>query len=342
MSHHGFVVAVRGLLVATLLGWVASAAWAGPYSGLVVFGDSLSDVGNAWVLSNYAYPPPNSGYDGGRFSNGPIWLEDLAPVLGVTAPGSFFYMSNGSIAYGGANNLNFAIGGQTTQDMKNQGDTYVQYMNGHADPAALDVVWGGANDLFDALGSNPTTTQITACDNSVATYAGNIAGLINTLHAAGAVSFLVPNLPPLGSTPRFNTNPYSAAINSVTRDFNADLSADLLAIENADPDVNIHTMDVYSLFNQVVANPSSYGFNNVTDPAISTPGADPSRYMFWDTIHPTAAGHALLAEAAAQSLGVPEPSMWALLAVGTLAWLTAGLRRQHVHFNRSRNADKAA
>ena len=83
MSHHGLVFAVRGLLVATLLGWVASAAWAGPYTGLVIFGDSLSDVGTAWIASNHAYPPPNSGYDEGRYSNGPLWLEDLAAALNV-------------------------------------------------------------------------------------------------------------------------------------------------------------------------------------------------------------------------------------------------------------------
>ena len=106
--------------------------------------------------------------------------------------------------------------------------------NGRTDPAALHIVWAGANDIFNALG-NPTPTTIAACDSSVATYASNVAGAINTLHAAGAVSFLVPDLPPLGCIPSFNTNPYSAAINSVTQDFNADLSADLLTIEERQP-----------------------------------------------------------------------------------------------------------
>ncbi len=145
-----------------LLAWAASAAWASPYTSLVVFGDSLSDVGNAWVLSNYAYPPPNSGYDGGRFSNGPIWLEDLAPQLGVPAPGSFFYMSGGTVAYGGDNNFNFAIGGATTQDMQSQVNLYFQYLqsipNGHVDPAALNVVWGGAT-TFSTLSAIPRPPQ---------------------------------------------------------------------------------------------------------------------------------------------------------------------------------------
>ena len=180
---------------------------------------------------------------------------------------------------------------------------------------------------MNALGSNPTTTQITACESSLSTFAGNIAGIINTLHDAGAVSFLVPNLPPLGSTPSYNTTPYSAAINSLSQEFNADLSADLLAIDSANPDITIHTLDVYSLFNQIVADPSAYGFSNVTDPAISTPGANPDTYLFWDNLHPTAAGHALLAEEAALTL-VPEPSTWAMLAVGAVVGLAAGVRRR--------------
>ena len=91
--------------------------------------------------------------------------------------------------------------------------------------------------------------------------------------------------------------------------------------------MNIHTLDVYGMFNQILAHPSDYGFDNITDPAMSTPGANPDRYLFWDTIHPTAAGHEVLAEAAAQSLGVPEPSTWALLVVGTVVWLAVRRRR---------------
>src|SRR6478735_2958703 len=56
----------------------------GAYSQVVVFGDSLSDTGN---VNNQTFGiSPGSAYYQGRFSNGPLWVEDLATSLGVAAP----------------------------------------------------------------------------------------------------------------------------------------------------------------------------------------------------------------------------------------------------------------
>jgi phospholipase/lecithinase/hemolysin len=53
-----------------------AAAVAGPYTGLIVFGDSLSDVGNDAIvtpqLAAFGIPAtPGPYYYNGRFSNGP-------------------------------------------------------------------------------------------------------------------------------------------------------------------------------------------------------------------------------------------------------------------------------
>lgn len=69
------------------------------YSTIYAFGDSLSDAGNAWLLTNSPYAsglglstepvsPPYfqetySGITANVFSNGPVWTQDLSALLGL-------------------------------------------------------------------------------------------------------------------------------------------------------------------------------------------------------------------------------------------------------------------
>ena len=57
---------------------------AGDITGIVAFGDSLSDVGNISIATGGV--SPGASYYHGHYSNGPIWLEYLANRLGVAAP----------------------------------------------------------------------------------------------------------------------------------------------------------------------------------------------------------------------------------------------------------------
>ena len=54
----------------------------GEITGIVAFGDSLSDTGNTFLAAGI----PPAPYYQGHYSNGPIWLEYLAGRLGVAAP----------------------------------------------------------------------------------------------------------------------------------------------------------------------------------------------------------------------------------------------------------------
>src|SRR5438270_12307648 len=87
-SRFGIVAAVLGAVVG--LTQVGSAA---TYSSVVVFGDSLSDNGNLFAASGGLVP--QVPYYNGRFSNGPVAVEQLSGLLGVPL-------------------LDFALGGATT------------------------------------------------------------------------------------------------------------------------------------------------------------------------------------------------------------------------------------
>ena len=146
----------------------------------------------------------------------------------------------------------------------------------------------------------------------------NLADHVATLAAAGADEFLVPNLPPLGQTPAHYGSGSETAMDNLTIEFNDELSAELDALETT-LDVTIHRLDVFALFERVLADPAAFGFTNVTDEAYNggSPVPNPDEYLFWDPIHPSAAGHAWLGQLAVRA--VPEPSVLVLLAAAARA-----------------------
>ena len=79
------------LLLALLL-TLTTIASAGVFTAVISYGDSLSDNGNLYALTGQ---PPSPPYYMGRFSNGPVTVEQLAGSLGSPL-------------------LDFAYGGATT------------------------------------------------------------------------------------------------------------------------------------------------------------------------------------------------------------------------------------
>ena len=88
-----------GVLVLVMLA-PASPALAGAPHRFVVFGDSLSDPGNAFVLLRDAEIPPfdslipDAPYARGafHFSNGPTWVEQLS-VLDHALPSAGYWVT---------------------------------------------------------------------------------------------------------------------------------------------------------------------------------------------------------------------------------------------------------
>lgn len=325
------------------------------YSGLVIFGDSLSDTGNVLSLTTAFGPAPFPSYPGaeGRFSNGPSWTEHLAAGLGFASsagPSNLLFDGTNVIPIGTPGGQNYAYGGARTGLGGSAGGTTglmgqlvawdgtASILGGGAltraaDPNALYVVMAGANDLRDyrsgATGAQDPTTV-----------AGNVVGALNLLANAGARRFLISSLPDLGLTPEAVNLGLVAQSTAATMAFNSALSTLTGSFEAGfnlanGVDLDIRTLDFYGLFNSVVDDATNhagglYGITNIATPCVVpglygyfSPGASGpacGAAAFSDDLHPSARSHELLGALAVQvaTAPIPEPAEYAMLVAGLL------------------------
>lgn len=295
--------AAIAVLAAAAAGSMASTASAQSYNRLIVFGDSLSDNGN---LYTWAATPNSPPYYQGRFSNGPVFTELLGFSTGRYAAGAPV-SGNINLAFGGAVTgltapVTLAPPANIPPGMLRQ---YQMYTAAGGTFGANDLVsiLGGANDLFQAfpgaaVSSNPTGVMLTTATSA----ANNINTLVNNVAAAGAGTILVTNLPRLGTTPQFRATGANgmALADYAGQQFNSLLLTRLMTTAAGRPNTNIIMMDLYKGSEAIAANPSAFGLTNVTATClvVATPCSAPDTYLFWDGVHPTAAGHRLLASLA--------------------------------------------
>jgi phospholipase/lecithinase/hemolysin len=280
----------------------------GGFSGVYAFGDSLSDAGNI-SLATLGNLPVSGIYSGGRFTNGNVWVQDLAQNLGLPAPKPS--LAGGTdYAYGGAETGATAVHAANPSDLPSQLGQFVANVP-NPSPTALYTVWAGSNDVLDIANSAETPAQQQA---SVQQAVNNEVSFIDGLVAHGAKDLVVMNVPDLGKTPYEMARPASDATSSaLAQTYNTDLGAALQQIM-ASGSASIDYVNTYAMLDAAVANPSAYGFTNVTQPVwngnltdshsgtLAATGAAQNGYLFFDDLHPTAAGHALLADGVTQSL----------------------------------------
>ncbi len=269
--------------------------WACCHADLHIFGDSLSDEGNFSIATGGALPPAPL-YFHGRFSNGPVWTEYLAKAMDEPTPlpsliGGTNYAFNGARAAGASP--------YGTPDLGTQVDSYLLANGGEADPDDIFVIWAGANDIFFGATSGET--------NFIPAAIQAIAGSIRKLYQAGARNIVVLDLPLLGQTPFFNSvPPASSALNSATTAFNSLLAAQLHSLRSELRRSRIADVQISRLFQTITRYPRLFGLRNVVDSATLfdpvsglgyalAPNVDPSRYLFWDSVHPTTQGHKIIA-----------------------------------------------
>lgn len=217
------------------------------FDTLIVFGDSLSDDGNLYRYLWHKLPasPP---YYAGRFSNGPIWAEQMYQAYFPQDELSGFQ----NYAVGGAGAV-LAYKQYLPYTLAMELNNYFYWHTYGKKDSSLYVVWIGGNNYLNA------PTNVEAITDSVV---NAIASAVERLIGRGANKFFIPNLPDLGHTPFSVEANTQSLLSTLTHEHNRKLAEKIAQLEQAHPDVTIVPFDVYSLFEQA----KDYGFNNTTSP----------------------------------------------------------------------------
>jgi len=311
-----------------------SCAQAQEFTGVISFGDSLSDAGN--------YTPLIPG--AGSFTTNPddVWTQVLASAWGFTQ--TPYTLGGTNYAWGGAptgsiaspvvptDPLNpFAIGAgdmvpgvpfpvrcvPTTLPCMSVGEQiWVHTHTIGIQEGALYTYWAGANDIFNYAGAAQAGLISSAQAQAYTVASGlNAAGQIGYLQAAGADYIVVLNIPDIGKAPGFGG--FNSSISGLVVTYNAALDAGIGQLGDG-----IIPINAFGLVNEVMADPATYGFSNVTATACDTsvlPGGSSlfctpatyvapdanETYLFADGVHPTGAAHRMLAQVVVATIQAP-------------------------------------
>jgi len=271
------------------------------FKQMVVFGDSLSDNGNSFFLSDETsppFPPYGSTFNRtnqtfpGRWTDGRNWV-DYFPLVArhFNAITPFFPDP--------IHGTNVAVGGSTSADLLQSQPAGFRaqipdYLRQHDRLSGDDlyVIWIGANDFV--AGFHPQETV------------ANIRRAISVLAKAGAKDFIVISIPDISLTPSvkaLGTGTVQEAKQFLTA-ANVLLAVEL-PISGWLERVSVCLIDINAIFVPIVLSPISFGFINSVDaafnPATGAIVRDPDDYVFWDGFHPTTRAHLIAAQFIYQS-----------------------------------------
>jgi outer membrane lipase/esterase len=281
------------------------------YGKMVVFGDSLSDVGT------YAVPSIQA-FGGGKYTvNAPdakIWVELLASQLGLPAPcaaqtglnsviptlpgaavtnnaGCYGYAQGGARVTNpvGPGNINLlALGdtsgalGQLTVPVKTQIANHLALSGGSFAADDLVTMLAGGNDLFINLATVSATAEATGGDPTAVAAASEAAVKAMATAATELAGYVKTELVAKGATrvvvvnvPDVSKTPLGlsldASSNSLVLTMVTTFNSALAA--GLKDATGVLVVDAFTVSQDQAANPAQYGLTNVTTPVCDLAGA---------------------------------------------------------------------
>ena len=291
-----------------------------PYSGVIVFGDSLVDAGNALKLADWydglpftddvdAAPTADKGYYAGRFTNGFTFADLISnKFLGVATKPVFPYGyedpylgvriapfasdpsgHNLNFAYGGAQ---IRQGGEQVPDLDGQTDAWRDAVDGDADPNALHMFVFGANDVHDLVPKTGAWASLASATAALTKAADKFIYEILQTIDDGVNHVLVTGVPDIGIQPYYNGLVDEAARRAVATQYAA-LLDEMVRTRIAALDLPSDVEFTYVSFTEM----ADHVIGTLDDlyPASQIYPLNTSSIVFFDKVHPTAQLHTLAA-----------------------------------------------
>ncbi len=258
------------------------------FDKVVIFGDSFSDTGNSYRLTNHA-KPTGSHVSQHRFCDGPIWVDRLE------VPEKYCYAVAGAIT-----DNNFFKGLTKSRKLRIPGvrqqiAIYLKETRKNNFDATLPlyIIWIGFNNFV----LNPTVDPKLVVNS--------LMNAIQDLIAVGAKNFLIFNAALFQGFPRYKQLYQEDFYTQLTDSFNIELEKHLAALQKKQRKTSIYMFDNRELFRDVISKTSAPFANTMNDCwkrySINTGericSSDPKQYIFYDHTHFSSSIHQLITNA---------------------------------------------
>jgi phospholipase/lecithinase/hemolysin len=282
------------------------------FSGIVVFGDGLSDMGQWGKLTDFKYPPASVGFLESRWTNGKTWAELFAEKLNLPLTLKNNYAIGGATT--GLYNINEALkpllqldSSVVLRGMLGQVQHHLS-QNPTIDENTLCVLWAGGHDIGNYLDyGQPDLKSYPPIHH--------YKQAVELLTKAGAKHIMLSTMPDMGFSPGYMGTEKQQPASELCAQLNEGLHN--LAKEYHNSDVKLYLFDGAGVFAKIGSNPDAYGIKytdaylpwdiiDFTNPLAAPSktienqdkGLSPDEFMNWWAVSASAKVHQIIAEEA--------------------------------------------